>query len=719
MNKKIRVKQQDQRDCGAACIASVAAHYGLHVPIAKIRQHCHTDTQGTNILGLVKGLDAMGFHAKGVKGDLEALKHVPLPAIAHIVLPEQRRHYVVIHKVDKNFIYVMDPSVGMSVTHKLEDFQSLWTGVLVLMEPHAHFEQGNLKTSSYQRFWQLIKPHRSVAVLAMVGAVLYTLLGLSTAIYVQQITDAVLSDGDIGLLHRLSIAMILLLFMQQGIGLLKNTLVLRTGQRIDRYLILGYYKHLLRLPQRFFDTMKVGEIISRVNDAVKIRTFINDAAVQLVINVLIVFFSLSLMAIYYWKLALIVGVAIPFYALVYGLSNRSNKRVERKLMEDAAHLDAHIVESLHAMRTIKQFAVEQSSHERTEHRFSILWAGIRKSVMNSLFSGSATEFLSRIFTIILLWVGATYVLQDRMTTGELLSFYALIGYFTLPVSQLVGMNKTLQHALIASDRLFDIMDLEREEQSSKFELKPEDISDIRFQNVTFRYGSRVQVLNGLTCTFEKGKTTAIVGASGSGKSTMAALLQQLYPVEEGKIKIGDYDIRYIRQDSLRSLIATVPQEIHLLSGNVIENIALGDDYPDIKRVIAVANELGISGFVEKWPDGLHTYLGENGVLLSAGQKQRIGIARALYRQPEILVLDEATSALDTASEEIVQSALRQWQTLGKTVIVIAHRLSTVVHADKLMVLHEGQLAEEGTHLELLTRDNGLYTQMWNRQFAFV
>ncbi|MFD2970207.1 peptidase domain-containing ABC transporter [Sphingobacterium bambusae] len=719
MNKKLRTKQQDQRDCGAACLASVAAYYGLHLPIAKIRQRCHTDARGTNILGLIQGLDAMGFHAKGVKGNVESLSQIPLPAVAHVVLPEQRRHYLVIYKVEKDFIIAMDPATASFNTYRLADFQEIWTGAMVLMEPHAYFEKRNEKTSPYQRFWQLVKPHRSVAFLALLGAIAYTLLGLSTSLYIQKITDEVLAHGDLSLLNLLSFGMIILLILQYGIGFLKNMLVLRTGQRIDRYLILGYYKHLLRLPQRFFDTMKVGEIISRVNDAVKIRTFINDAAIQIVVNFLIVFFSLALMFTYYWKLALIVATVIPLYGSIYWLSNRWNKRTERQLMEDAANLDAHVVESLHAVRTIKQFAAEPSSHEKTDQRFSVLWTNIRKSVLNSLFSGTASELLSRLFTILLLWVGTTYVVQNSMTIGELLSCYALIGYFTLPVSQLIGMNRTLQQALIASDRLFEIMDLEREEQSGKFELKATGLGTIRFHNVSFSYGSRIQVLHGLTCQFEKGKTTAIVGASGSGKSTIAALLQHVYPLKDGKIQIGDYDIRYVRQQALRSLIAVVPQDIHLLSGTIIENIAFGDDYPDIQRVLDVANELGISNFAEKWPEGLHTYLGENGVLLSGGQKQRIAIARALYRQPEILILDEATSALDTASEEVVQSALQRLRMQGKTVIIIAHRLSTVAHADKILVLQDGRLAEEGCHIELLENEQSIYAHIWNRQFAYV
>ncbi|MBD1434419.1 peptidase domain-containing ABC transporter [Sphingobacterium sp. DN00404] len=715
MKKQIQIKQHDILDCGAACLASVAAHYGLSLPIAKIRQYCHTDTRGTNVLGMIQGLDAMGFNAKGVRGNMEALEQIPLPAIAHVVIKEQLQHYVVVYKVDKNLITVMDPAIGKMEKHTAEEFAKIWTGVLILLEPNEYFEQRNEKTSIYQRFWHLLKPHKSIVIQALIGAIIYTLLGLSTSIYIEKITDYVLVDGNLRLLNLLSVGMIIILLFQLFIGAMKSILVLQTGQRIDRYLILGYYKHLLTLPQRFFDTMKVGEIISRVNDAVKIRAFINDAAIQLVVNVFIVIFSFALMFTYYWKLALIVALVIPFYLLVYWISNRLNKKVERRMMEEGAELESHLVESLNAVKTIKQFGIEPFANNKTDNKFSLLLKTIYKSVLNGLFSGTSSEFLSRVFTIVLLWVGSTYVIDRVITPGELLSFYALIGYFTSPVSQLIEMNKTIQNALIASDRLFEIMDLEREESTDKIELQAAHIGDITFNAVSFSYGSRAEVFSDFNCRFEKGKTTAIVGESGSGKSTIAALIQNLYPLKKGKIQIGEYDIQYLSHHSLRTLISVVPQQIDLFSGNVVENIALGEEFPDVQRIMDITKRIGILPFVEKLPSGFQTYLGENGALLSGGQRQRIAIARALYRQPEILILDEATSALDTESERIIQQAFKLLKEQGKTLIVFAHRLSTVVHADKIIVLKEGKVIEEGTHQQLLQQGNSMYKEMWEKQ----
>lgn len=717
MKSSTLIKQHDMRDCGAACLASVAGHYGLQLPIAKIRQLCHTDKRGTNALGLIQGLEQMGFNAKGVKASLENLPKAPLPAIAHTIFKEQYQHYVVIYKVHKGKISVMNPAYGKIETYTTEEFAKIWTGVLILLEPNEYFEQRNEKTGLYQRFYQLIQPHRSILLQALVGAIFYTLLGLSTSIYIQKITDYVLVDGNRRLLNLLSVIMIVLLLFQIFLGVMKSVLTLQTGQKIDKYLILGYYKHLLKLPQRFFDTMRVGEIISRVNDAVKIRTFINDVSIQIVVNVFIVLFSFALMFTYYWKLALIVALVIPFYLGIYAITNWLNKKVERRMMEESAELESHLVESLNAVKTIKQFGAEFYANNKTDIHFSTLLKTIYKSVLNSLFSGNASEFVSRIFTIVLLWVGAGYVIDREITPGELLSFYALIGYFTSPVSQLIGMNKSIQNALIASDRLFEIMDLEQEEVTDKIELTAEQIGNINFENVTFSYGSRREVFKDFSCVIEKGKTTAIVGESGSGKTTLATLIQNLYPVNSGKITIGDYEVQYLSHYSLRTLIGVVPQQIDLFSGNVIENIAFGEDFPDMQRVIDLTKQLGILSFIEQLPNGFQTHLGENGSQLSGGQRQRIAIARALYKNPEILILDEATSSLDTDSEQVIQATLNELKRTGKTLIVIAHRLSTIAHSDTILVLRNGQLIEQGTHQELLARET-TYKAMWEKQSVF-
>ena len=710
----IKIKQRDITDCGAACLASIASHYKFKLPVSRIRQMAGTDKKGTNVLGLIKAAEKMGFTAKGVKGGIDALPKIPLPAIAHVVVKEVLQHYVVIYKVSHTHIEYMDPGDGQMHKESITQFEKKWTGVLVLFAPNDDFIARNEKVSNYSRFLFLIKPHKSMVTQALIGAIIYTVLGLSTSIYIQKITDYVLVDGNTNLLNLLSVGMIIILLFQLFIGAAKTVLMLRTGQKIDAQLILGYYKHLLRLPQRFFDTMRVGEIISRINDAVKIRAFINDTAVGLIVNVFIVFFSFGLMFIYSWKLALIMAIVIPLYAFVYFITNKLNKKQERKVMEHAADLESQLVESLNSVRTIKQFGLEDFTNVKTEVRFITLLKTVYTSGLNSIFSGNSSEFISRLFTIILLWTGSYLVIDQTITPGELLSFYAIIGYFTSPAAGLIGMNKTVQNALIAADRLFEIMDLERESEENKIALRKELLGDIRFENISFSYGTRVDVFENFHLNITKGQLTAIIGESGSGKTTLAALLQKLYPLNGGSIYIGQHNINYFQSESLRQLVSSVPQKLDLFAGNVVENIAVGEFNPDMERILEVCKQLGILKFIESLPNGFNTYLGENGANLSGGQKQRLAIARALYRNPEVLILDEATSSLDSESESYVQTTIDKLKQQGKTIVVIAHRLSTVMNADKIVVLEEGKLIEEGTHYQLFEKQ-GKYYKMWQKQ----
>ena len=710
----IKIKQHDIKDCGAACLASIGNHYNVNLPIARIRQYANTDKRGTNVLGIIEAAEKMGFTAKGVKGGLEALPKIPLPAIAHIVINKQLQHYVVLYKVTKTKVTYMDPGKGKMITKTIDAFKEEWTGVLILFAQADNFKTYNEKTSALKRFWDLIQPHKTILIQALFGAVIFTILGLAMSIYVQKITDYVLVGGNRKLLNLLSVGMVIIVLLQAYIGSKKSIFVLKTGQLIDAQLILGYYKHLLKLPQRFFDTMQIGEITSRISDAVKIRAFINNVAIDMLVNIFIVVFSFALMFTYYWKLALVVLLVIPLYLGIYALMNRFNKKVERKLMEDAADLQTQLVESITHVRTVKEFGIEEFSNTKTENRFVKLLFTTYKSGLNGVFSGTSTSFLASIFTVILLWLGSGYVLDGEITTGELFSFYALIGYFTSPVASLVGMNKTIQNALIAADRLFEIMDLEREETANKIPIQKDQLGDIVFENVSFRYGSRTQVFTDFNAVLKRNETTAIVGESGSGKTTLIALLQNLYPITKGKITIGKFDLKHLNSKSLRQLIGVIPQQLNLFSGTIIENIALGESVPNLQRIMELSNQLGVTEFVEKLPYGFETQVGENGAMLSGGQKQRLAIARALYKNPEILLMDEATSALDTNSETIVKQVIDDFKAQGKTVIVIAHRLSTIANADTILVMQDGKIIEQGEHHQLIYRE-GHYSELWHKQ----
>lgn len=717
--KGIKIKQHDITDCGAASLASVCAYYGLQFPVARIRQYAFTDQKGTNVLGMIEAANKLGLSAKGVRAQFEALEIVPKPTIAHVIVQGHLQHFVVIYHVKKKHIVYMDPSDGRmhKVTH--EDFKRMWSGILILLEPEETFRQGNQKTSMTRKFFSLLSPHRSIMMQAIFGALIYSILGLSTSIYVGKITDYVLIDENINLLNLMSIIMIVILLIRTFVGAMKSILALKTGQRIDAALILGYYKHLLTLPQQFFDTMRVGEIISRVNDAVKIRNFINNVSLDLVVNIMILLFSVGIMFVYSWKLALVTLASAPLFLLIFWGFNKLNKKNQRKIMESSAELESQLVESLNSISTIKRFGIEGYANLKTENRFVQLLKDTFRSIYGSIMAQGGIQFVSTAITIAVLWLGSILVIENEMTAGTLMIFYSLINYVVSPIGSLISSNQTIQDALIAADRLFQIMDLEREQdEKQKIRLEADMIGNIHFENVSFRYGSRKEVFNGLNLEIEKGKTTAVIGESGSGKTTLISLLQHIYPIQSGRIRIGSYDIAQIDNKSLRRWVGTVPQQIELFAGTIIENIALGDLHPDMQRIVNLIEQLGLTQFIERLPNGYMTYIGEHGTSLSGGERQRIAIARALYKEPEILIFDEATSSLDSISERYVKETLDKLAKQGKTIIIIAHRLSTVKEADQIVVIDKGQVAETGSHRELFN-SSGIYKRLWNEQFEML
>ena len=500
----------------------------------------------------------------------------------------------------------------------------------------------------------------------------------------------------------LGLIMVVIAMLQLFTGYFKSLIALRTGQQIDAQLILGYFRHLMNLPQQFFDSMRIGEIISRVNDAVKIRSFINDTALDLMVHALTMIFSVTAMFLYYWKLAIVMILMIPLYLILYRIGNRINARCQRKIMEAGAALESQLVETVTGIGSIRRFGVESFFQRQIEEKFIPLMRTVYKSGKARIGIGNASELNTRLLIIIILWIGAYFVMDRQLSPGALLSFYALAGYFTMPVQALIGANKTMQDALISADRLFEIIDLETEKYNSG---TGESIGiregNLEFRNVHFRYGLKAKVFDGLNLVIKRNSMTAIVGESGSGKSTLFSLLQRIYPLNEGSIFIGGTDIQYANLCSLRRIIAPVPQQTDLFTGTIISNIAFGGEEPDMNRILQICSRLGLHEFIEQLPGQYHAIVGEQGVNFSGGQRQRIAIARALYRDPEILILDEAMSALDPDSERKVQETLQWFYNRRKTIILIAHRMAAIKNCHQVLMLKGGRLIAEGSHERLM------------------
>ncbi len=714
MKKSILVKQRDKSDCGAACLTSVAAYYGLQIPVSKIRKYAGTDKQGTSLYGLIEAAEQLYFHAKAVKVTGIDLNGIPLPTIFHLVLENGIQHFVVVYGVGKNHVRFMDPSSGQLIKQSILSFKAGWRGVIILLTPSNKFQKRNDQKPVLARFWNLITPHRNMLVRALLGAIIYTVLGLSAPIYVQRIIDHVLPFSNTGLLSIFSLSMVLLLCIQVFTGYFKSIIILKTGQEIDSWLILGYYKHLLELPQRFFDSMRVGEIISRVNDALLIRIFINDVALSLIIHGLTMLFSMTAMFIYSWKLSLITMLAIPVYGLFYFISNGLNAKWQRKMMETGASLESHLVETVQGVSTIRRFNAEHYFHLKTESRFILFMKTIFTSSHNGLILSGISEWITNFLNISILWMGSYLVIKRVLSTGELLSFYTLAIFFTTPLRALIGANKPMQDALIAADRLFEIIDLELDKEITEIQT-PENIpeGDLVFDNVQFSYSPGIPVFNGLQLRFHQNQMTAVVGDSGCGKSTLLSLIQKIYQPNGGSILIAEINIQYISATVLRQKIAAVPQHIDLFQGTILSNIALGENEPDFERIFDICNRLGLHEFISGLPAQYQTIIREQGVNLSGGQKQRLAIARALYRDPSILILDEATSALDPESEKIVQETLQWFYNQKKTIIIITHRQATIKYCNSIIFLKEGRPAVSGTH-ERLLHENSDYKGWWDK-----
>lgn len=709
MKRGVKVKQHDITDCGAACLASISAYFGLRFPIARIRQFASTDQQGTNVLGMIQAAQKLGLDAKGVKGNFEALKDAPFPIIAHVKVNDGNLlHFIVIYKHYKKHLLVMDPAVGKLEKMTHDHFQEIWSGIIILVNKSERFVEGNRKQSVYYRFWFLLKPHKTVLLQAIFAALFFSILGLATSIYVEKLVDFVFVDGNVRLLNLMSIIMLFVLVLRFYFGYIKSYFLTHTGQKIDVVLMNSYYKHLMHLPQQFFDSMQTGEIISRINDAAKIRNFINNVLLELLVNVMILVFSISLMFVYSWKLSLLSLICVPGFIGIYYWMNKSNKKHLRKVMESSAEMESQLFESINTLSTVKKFRLENLTATKTEVKFVKVLNNVFSVQMVNIFSGNAIGFISGLTTLVILWVGTIFVLNLEMTSGELMSFYSVLGYTIGPIVGLITINQTVQDALIASDRLFQILDLESEVNDGKIELKSEMISEIKFEHVCFSYGSRQQVFNDLNFQINKNELIAIVGESGSGKTTITSLLMHIYAPNSGKIEIGGVDLNHFSNESIRKMIGIVPQKIELFSGTLLENLILDDEDPSMTKLMRLFQQLNLVDFLKKLPDGFYTKVSENGTNFSAGEKQRLAIARTLYYNPEVIIFDEPTSSLDSKSETIVMNTILKLKEIGKTVIIITHKYHKLEFMDKIIVLRNGEIVEFGTHDSLMSSKGEFY-----------
>ena len=720
------VKQHDITDCGAACLATICKQNDYKIGITRIREVAGTDKQGTNVYGIIKAAETLGFSAKGVKGDKEAFfSEFPLPCIAHVIMDGNLLHYVVIHKITKKQVVIADPGAGIVKLTPEEFFGDVhkegkppkyqWSGVLILLVKSESFQTGDETKGLFQRFIHLLLPQKKLIIHIFIASLIYTILGILAAFYFKVLVDDILPDSLMKTLTTLSIGIIVLNIFKVILNAFRTHLLLYLSQKLDIALLLGYYRHVLELPMNFFGTRKVGEIVSRFNDASKVRDAISGATLTIMIDTLMAVAGAVILYLQNVQMFGITVIMVVLYLIIVLTFNKWYEQLNRKQMEDNSQLTSYLIESLNGIQTVKAYNAERKANRETEIKFVKLLKSIFDLSWVSNLQSSLKIFVELVGGVVILWVGSVCVIRGQITIGQLITFNSLLVYFLDPVKNLINLQPQMQTAVVAADRLGEILDLEAEKgENERKKLCPDSLSgDIVFKDISFRYGTRQLVLEDINLTIKKGQKVAFVGESGSGKTTLSKLLLHLYKAESGNILINDNNIEDIQIEKLREKIAYISQETFLFSGSILDNLSLGLDYATMDDVIEATKSAQAHDFINELPLRYETRLEENGANLSGGQRQRLSIARAMLKKPDILIMDEATSNLDAITEKQLDKTISEYSE-NMTTIFIAHRLSTIKNCDQIFVMDKGRIIERGTHEEL-KRLGGKYSMLAKQQ----
>ncbi len=691
--------QQSASDCGAACLVMVTRYWGKYFSINRLRDITNVDRNGASLRGLSAAAERIGFSTRPVKANLKQLAKQKLPAIVHW----EGNHYIVVYEVNRKQVIVANPAIGQqTLSHK--EFLAGWTGYALLLQPTALLKETKGDTTNFWQFFELAKSHTLVLLEVFVASLLIQVFGLITPIFTQLLLDRVVVQGSTLTLTAIGLGMLIFTLFRVAMTGLRQYLLDHTANKVDLTLIVGFIKHTFRLPLSFFESRYVGDIISRVQENRKIRSFLTGEALSIILDLLTVFIYVGLMFWYSWKLALLVLVVVPPFFLLALVATPFLRRISRKIFNASAAERSYLIQALTGVRTVRSMAVEPSVRWH--------WEELLNKEIKNTFSGQVISNQLKIFsntiqgvaTTALLWFGAWLVIQQQLTIGQLVAFNMLMGNVISPFQRLTVLWNQLQEVTIAVERLNDVLECEPEEdlEHQVRQSLPSLRGHIRFEQVTFRYHteSDVNVLENLSFEVKPGQMVALVGRSGSGKTTVAKLVLGLYTPKDGKISIDGQDITGLSLASLRQQIGVVDQDTFLFGSTIRENISLAHPEATLEEIVEAARLAEADEFIKKLPMGYETQIGEGGGMLSGGQRQRLAIARALLGNPPLLIFDEATSHLDSESERIIQ---RNLNTIlkNRTTLVIAHRLSTVRQADLILVLDRGVLVESGTHEELM------------------
>lgn len=717
--------QPDAKDCGPTCLRIISKYYGKSVPLQDIRTLSETTREGSGLLGLSNAAESLGFRSLGVKIDFVTLvEEAPMPCIVHW----NKNHYVVVYKIDKSQqVYVSDPSYGL-ITYSKEEFIKHWIGenahekteegIALMLETTPSFFKNDFdedeKKTSFKFLSKYLLKYKSLIIQLAIGLLAGSVLSLIFPFLTQSIVDVGIQNQDINFIYLVLLAQVMLFMGKTGIEIIRSWILLHLSTRINISIISDFFIKLMRLPISFFDTRMTGDIMQRINDHHRIEQLLTNSSLNTLFSLVnLIIFSVVLL-LYDYRLFVVYLLGAILYVAWISFFLGKRKELDYKMFSNVSQEQSVVIELINGMQEIKMHNAEKQKRWGWEFLQVKLFKIKIKSLSLEQWQSVGGGFINQIKDILVSFLAAKLVLSGNLTLGMMLSVQYIIGQLNSPLMQLIDFIKQTQDAKIAMERLGEIHDKEDEETAQAHYVSEIPQKDIALNKLSFRYtGAESFVFQDLNLVIPYQKTTAIVGASGSGKTTLLKLLTKFYDPEKGDLKIGGTDLKNIAPSFWRNHCGVVMQESYIFNDTIANNIAIGEDTIDkekLRKAVEIAN---IKDFIEDLPLSYNTKIGNEGIGLSGGQKQRLFIARAVYKSPEYIFFDEATSALDANNEKVIIENLGQFFK-GKTAVVIAHRLSTVKHADKIVVLDRGVVVEEGNHQELVAKKGEYYRLIKNQ-----
>ncbi len=712
-------RQLDSMDCGPTCLRMIAKHYGKLYSLPFLREKCYIDKAGVSVRGISEAAELIGLRSMAVKvptlskEDGPSLTNAPLPAILHW----NQNHFVVIYKISKRYAWIADPANG-KVKLSIKELEESWLsddkeGVVLLLEPTNEFHTKDNEIESQKGFGFLLsylKPHRKLMFQLILGLLLGTLFQLIFPFLTQSLVDIGIDGKDMNFIYLVLAGQLALFVGSTVVRFIQSWILLHISIRINVNLIADFLLKLMHLPLGFFDSKNTGDLLQRIGDHKRIENFLTKSSLSVLLSVTNLIVFGAVLAIYSTTIFLIFLISSILYIGWIFFFLKMRKEVDYRAFQQYADNQDSLIEIIHGMPEIKL----QGSQLKRRWKWAEIQAKLFRTQMKALsisqYQDAGALSINQLKDIIITFFAAKLVLEGSMTLGMMLAIQYIIGQLNGPLHQLIGFIRSAQDASISLERLSEIHQSKEEESLHEKKLSEIPNGDIEIKNVSFQYTPiSDMVLEDINLTIPRGKTTAIVGTSGSGKTTLIKLLLGFYPTSKGSIKIGGQDINTIYQKMWRQQCGVVMQDGYIFSDTIANNIAESDDSTSLSKVFSAATQANIIDFISNLPLGFNTRIGSKGNGLSQGQKQRLFIARAIYKNPEFLFFDEATNSLDANNERIIMKNLDIFLE-GKTAIVVAHRLSTVKNADQIVVLENGKIVEIGKHKKLVKK-RGKYYQL--------